>query len=134
VVAALEGGLGPIAEVSSAVRGEMDLTHLCFRHESGATSTATISIKADPRAAHSSTTFLGDGGVVEGRRRDPGGARPPDAVEELMESAASGRAHPADEQWGTHVVELLADAERRPARGAEVGHPGRRQTARRLRP
>jgi predicted dehydrogenase len=112
VVAALEGGLGPIVEVASAVRGEKDLTHLCFRHESGATSTATISLEADPRAEHSSTMFLGDAEVVElPGRQTPAERAHQTAVEELMESAASGRAHPADVHWGTHVVELLAAAE-----------------------
>ena len=113
LIAGLEGGLGPVTEVLSAARGEMDLTYLTFRHESGATSSAVLTIKADPRVHYSRGVFFGDADIVEAPGREtPAERAHQTAVEQLVGAASSGEAHPVDVHYGTRVVELLAEAER----------------------
>jgi predicted dehydrogenase len=113
VVAGLEGALGPVARVAAAAAGERDLVHLVLAHESGATSSVTLTIAADPRAGRASLTVWSDSGVRELPPSETSPVRAhATAVEELLAAAASGQRHPYDVSDGRRVVELLAEAER----------------------
>jgi predicted dehydrogenase len=104
--------LGPIARLT-AVGGEGDLAHLVITHESGATSTASVSLSVPPAGTNFETGVWGESGTailpqaqtiiaVEAYQL---------AVQELIESAESGEPHPVDVAFGTRVVELLVSAE-----------------------
>jgi predicted dehydrogenase len=104
--------LGPIDRLT-AVGGEGDLVHLVITHESGATSTASVSLSAPPTGTNFETGVWGESGTallpqeqtmsaVEAFRQ---------AVRELIESAESGEPHPLDVAFGARIVELLATAE-----------------------
>ncbi len=112
-VATLDATLGPATGVT-AVAGARDLVHLVLRHESGATSTATMSLFAPPAAVTHQTRIWGPSGTEQlpGRvaGEEVGGfAR---AAQELADSVAAGRPHPCDLRLGVRVTELLAQAER----------------------
>lgn len=103
--------LGPITDLT-AVGGEGDLVHLVVRHESGATSTASLSLFAPPEGSNFETGVWGEPGTAI----LPDSYWPPEesfqlAVEELVAAAESGESHPVDVAFGTRVVELLAAAE-----------------------
>ena len=107
----LTAALGPIASVR-ATGGPADLVVLAFSHESGATSTATLSLFAPPAAAGFEAAVWGEDGVVampprpDEAVRDAYGV----AVAELVECARTGTEHPIGVTFGAHVVEVLADA------------------------
>jgi predicted dehydrogenase len=112
VVSLLWTCLGPVTSVS-AVAGAADVTHLVLRHESGASSTATVTLSA-PAAASGNNLFVWG---EAGRSVMPAG--PFDSVEALrtaaVELAAAARpgapAHPCDARFGREVVRVLAAAE-----------------------
>lgn len=102
--------LGPIVELT-AVGGAEGLVHLVLTHESGATSTASISLSAPPAGTSFETGVWGESGT----------ALLPDsptssiesiqlAAKELIAAAEFGDSHPIDVAYGTRVVELLASA------------------------
>jgi predicted dehydrogenase len=118
-LATVTTGLGPVAEVS-VVSGVGDLVHLTFRHESGASSAAMVSLTVPPAARHNATTFFG----VEGALAMPAspGSAPAygRAIDELLGMVASGRRrHPCDVRFGREVVGILEAAERARRRPAE---------------
>jgi predicted dehydrogenase len=109
----LIGALGPISDIT-ARPGRRDLVHLVAGHESGASSTYTLSIDTPKPAAGASLTVWGPGGRF---------TMPPfasDASHALAtaarELAAAARLpvprHPCDVELGRSVVRLLAEAER----------------------
>ena len=103
--------LGPITDLT-AVGGEGDLVHLVVRHESGATSTASLSLFAPPEGSNFETGVWGESGTAILPESDtPFVESYQLAVEELVAAAESGDSHPVDVAFGTHVVELLASAE-----------------------
>ena len=104
--------LGPIRSVR-AVGGDGDLVTLVLRHESGATSTVSLSAFVPPAAAGFEAAVWGETGVVRMPPRPEGSASEllAMAAEELVAAAASGVPHEVDAAFGTHVVELLADAQ-----------------------
>jgi predicted dehydrogenase len=111
VVSMLWACLGPVTAVD-AVSGAADVTHLVLAHESGASSTATMTLSA-PSAASGNNLFVWGGA---GRSVMP--ATPIDfvdalrvAVTELSAAAATGRAHPCDARFGGEVVRVLAAAQ-----------------------
>ena len=112
-LAAFTGALGPVARVRAAAGAE-DLVHLVLHHESGATSTASLTLRAPVPAAGTELHVWGE----QGRSTMPGRLTSADealgvAVAELVEQAGSSLpAHPCDVHFGRHVVELLADAQR----------------------
>ncbi len=117
-LAMLFGALGPVAAVTAA-RGPRDVVHLVLTHDSGATSTAALSLTAPPQAVRTAVTLWGPSGFTE----MPAGERDPQqaaqvAVRELMASARTGQAHPCDVRLGQAVVDVLAAAE------AQLGQPG----------
>jgi predicted dehydrogenase len=112
VVSLLWTCLGPVSSVA-AMPGADDVTHLVLRHESGATSTATVTLTAPPAAAGNNLFVWGEAG----RSVMPAG--PVDAVAalrvavaELISCAeAGGQEHPCDVRFGRDVVRVLAQAQ-----------------------
>jgi predicted dehydrogenase len=120
----LSAALGPVTSLT-AVGGDADLVSLVIRHESGATSTAVLTLFAPPAAAGFEAAVWGDLGVSP----MPGGGTGPAsdvvaiAAQELVASALSGRPHEVDVTFGARIVELLADAQAQvdAARDGSVG-------------
>jgi predicted dehydrogenase len=115
----LAGGLGPIVDVN-AEGGEGDLVHLIMRHESGATSTATLTLNAPSAAINVEMTLWGESGV-ESVPRTP--SEPVDAftsaLHDLMSNVESGTTqHPCDVRFGARITQVLADAEAQIAESA----------------
>ncbi|WBQ06559.1 Gfo/Idh/MocA family protein [Kribbella sp. CA-293567] len=107
----LTGLLGPIGDIR-AVGGEGDLVHLVLTHESGATSTASLSLSAPPAGSNFETGIWGETGTAILPRGDtPAVDAFALAATELVAAAESGDSHPVDVAFGTRVVELLASAE-----------------------
>ena len=108
----LSNALGPVRSLT-AVGGERDLVTLVIRHESGATSTATLTVFAPPAAAGFEATLWGEDGLCHMPPRPEIAASELLAVaaEELVESVRSGQPHEVDVAFGARVVELLADAQ-----------------------
>ena len=69
----LTAALGPVVEIS-AVAGRRDLIHLVLRHDTGATSTATLSLFAPTAAAHHEVIVWGEQGTSRMPDHAPGGA------------------------------------------------------------
>lgn len=111
VVSMLWACLGPVVSVRAAAGGQ-DVTHLAFRHESGASSTATVTLSAPPPAAGTNLFVWGEAG----RSVMPAG--PVDAVpalgvalSELAATAAGDPPHPCDVRFGREVVRVLTAAQ-----------------------
>jgi predicted dehydrogenase len=107
----LSATLGPITGLT-AVGGAGDLVHLVLTHESGATSTASLSLFAPPGGTSFETGLWGENGTTV----KPDRGTPPEqslaiAAAELVVAAESGVPHPVDVAFGARVVELLAEAE-----------------------
>lgn len=103
--------LGPITGLT-AVSGEGDLVHLVLKHDSGATSTASLSLSAPPEGINFETGFWGSGGVISPPERStPVVECYSLAVTELIAAAESGDSHPTDVVFGAQVAALLAGAE-----------------------
>jgi predicted dehydrogenase len=108
----LEAALGPV-ETVTADAGTGDLVHLIFRHASGATSTASLTLNAPLAAVNVELSLWGPGGLST---MPQGGSTPQEAyataLRELLSNVATGeRAHPCDVHFGASVVKTLADAE-----------------------
>ena len=105
--------LGPVVRLV-AEPGGTQTTHLVIHHESGATSTATLTLSA-PDAADGFTMMLWG---PRGRTQLPiddvdSRAALTVAAQELVRLVATGaRTHPADLTTGRTVLRLLADAQR----------------------
>ena len=108
----LSAALGPVTSLT-AVGGDGDLVTLVIRHESGVTSTASLTVFAPPAAAGFEAALWGEVGVFPMPLRPD---RSPAellaiAAEELVESALSGEPHEVDVVFGARIVELLAGAQ-----------------------
>jgi predicted dehydrogenase len=111
VVSMLWACLGPVATVT-AMAGPDDVTHLVLTHDSGVTSSATVTLGVPPAAVGNSLFVWGEAG------RSVMPAAPIDAVEalhvavtELAAAADTGRAaHPCDVRFGREVVRVLVAA------------------------
>lgn len=113
VISLLWAALGPVTSVT-ADGGPADVSHLVLHHEGGASSTATVTQSAGPRAAGLEAHVWGE----PGRSAAPAGANDVltplrTAVAELAANARAGRAgHPCDVRFGREVGRVLAEAER----------------------
>jgi predicted dehydrogenase len=104
--------LGPVCDVT-ADGGRGDLTYLVLHHESGTTSTATLTLRAPAAAGGFRLEVWGEHGISTL-------PRPADAVialrvalGELAANARSGTtAHPCDVAFGRSVTQVLAAAQR----------------------
>jgi hypothetical protein len=98
----------------TADAGRDDVTHLVLHHDSGATSTVTVTLSATEAAAGFSLQLWGE----HGRSAAPADATEPaaalrTALTELAAGARAGRlAHPCDVQFGRDVGRVLAEAQR----------------------
>ncbi|MGW7681826.1 Gfo/Idh/MocA family protein [Kribbella sp. NPDC054772] len=113
----LSAMLGPIGELT-AVGGADGLIHLVLTHESGATSTASITLFAPPAGSNFETGVWGESGtaLLPERRTAPADALRL-AAEELVAAAESGESHPVDVAFGTRIVELLTFAQQQLSAG-----------------
>jgi predicted dehydrogenase len=113
LVSLLWASLGPVTSVT-ADAGLADVTHLILHHQSGATSTATVTLSAPGKAAGTELWVWGE----SGRSAAPMNAGDPvsalrTALIELVANARSGQvSHPCDARFGRDVVRILADAQR----------------------
>ena len=115
--------LGPVVEVMAA-DGPHTTSHLLLRHESGAVSTAALTLDAPAAAVGSEFVFYGVPGVVAvpdgvGRSVDAFGAAITELVRDVEAEAVS---HPCDVRFGRDVVAILcaADEARRAASTVRV--------------
>jgi predicted dehydrogenase len=105
--------LGDVEQILAAVPGPGNTTvHLVLRHVGGATSTATLGLTAPGPAAGTSVEFRGESGIATMPSDHDGSVvclgR---AIDALLESVSTGRAHNCDVRFGLRVVEILAAAE-----------------------
>jgi predicted dehydrogenase len=109
--------LGPVVSVAGA-RGREDLVHLVLTHESGATSTAALSLTMPPEATREGLAFYDERGWHD--RPDTGQAASGDvvshqqrAVTDLVAGIREGRTdHRCDVRFGAEVVRVLEQAQR----------------------
>ncbi|MGD0082794.1 MAG: Gfo/Idh/MocA family oxidoreductase [Acidimicrobiales bacterium] len=105
--------LGPVVHVT-ADAGLADVTHLVLHHESGATSTVTVTLSASSAAEGFNLYVWGE----HGRSAAPGETDQPEtalrvALTELADNARSGQvAHACDVNFGRDIVRVLADSQR----------------------
>ena len=106
--------LGDVERVMAAAPGPGDTVHLVLRHAGGASSTLTLSLTAPGAAAEGPVAeFRGEAGVTSmPENRDTEVTTLSRAIDALLTSARTGRAHECDVRFGLRVVEILADAER----------------------
>lgn len=110
-------------EAVTARPGVGDLAHLMLTHAGGATSTASVTLRASRRAVGSEVAFWGDRGIffmppMAGTSKDAF----VEAARELTAGVAAGRrSHPCDVHFGREVVRILAEAE---AQLGPAGGPG----------
>lgn len=111
VVSMLWACLGPVVSVRAAAGGQ-DVTHMAFRHESGASSTATVTLNAPPAAAGTNLFVWGEAGrsAMPSELVDPVPSLRT-AVAELTAAAGGGPPCPCDVRFGREVVRVLAAAE-----------------------
>ena len=112
VVSLLWACLGPVTSVS-AVAGTADVTHLVLGHESGASSTATVTLSAPAVASGNNLFVWGEAGrsVMPSTPFDPVQALRT-AASELVASASMARPeHPCDVTFGREVLRVLAAAQ-----------------------
>lgn len=100
--------LGDATEVHAA-RGPRDTVHLTLRHESGASSTALLTLSAPPEAAGVTVEFRGAHGVAAYPQDLAGSAT--DALSAAVDALVSGEPHACDARFGARVTEILAAAE-----------------------
>jgi predicted dehydrogenase len=110
-ISLLWASLGPVASVR-ADAGQADVTHLVLHHESGVTSTMTVTLSAPPAAEGVDIWLWGE----PGRSAAPVAigepvARLRTALTELVASAVSGQPHPCDVRFGRDVTAIIADAQ-----------------------
>ncbi|MFF4228172.1 Gfo/Idh/MocA family protein [Streptomyces sp. NPDC001820] len=102
--------LGDVTAVAAA-RGPVDTSHLVLRHESGASSTATLGLSAPVKAAGASIELFGDRGTVAMPRWSGAVRSFGAALDALLESARTGQAHECDVRFGLRLTEILGVAE-----------------------
>ena len=124
VVSLLWAILGPVETVTSDA-GSGDLTHLVLHHRGGATSTATVTLRAPDPADGFDLQVWG----LRGRSSVPQLAEDPApalraALTDLVANARSGRlSHPCDVRFGRDVTRVLAQAQRQLDAVRAAGNP-----------
>ena len=112
MVSLLWASLGPVTSVT-ADAGPADVTHLILHHQSGATSTTTLTLSATEEAAGFEAYLWGEHGrsaAPPGRADEVTALRI--ALAELIQSARPGHAaHPCDVRFGRDVGRILAEAQ-----------------------
>lgn len=109
----LDAALGPITEVVAARRTPEDLWHLILAHETGATSTATLSIRLPVTPTVTDFSVYGSHGHRAFDRSTGRSALDSFAalLDDLAAMIATGTAdHPCDVRRGLHLQHLLGEA------------------------
>ncbi len=108
-VSVLRTTLGPIV-AARGVPGEQDLVHAVFQHESGASSTASMTLWAADAADGFSTVLWGENGRQQLPVDDVDEAQALQvALAELTQNALAGvTQHPSDVRFGREIVAVLA--------------------------
>lgn len=108
----LTAALGPVAAIT-ATPGDGDLVTLVIRHDSGATSTATLSQYAPPAAASFDCTLWGEAGLAPMPKRPDGKIVQiyAAAATDLVTAATTGAPTRADARLGAAIVHVLAEAQ-----------------------
>lgn len=112
-VSLLWASLGPVTSVL-ADAGPADVSHLVLHHESGASSTVTVTLNATGAAEYFELYLWGEAGR-SAVPREQGEPLAPlrTALTELADNARSGQlAHACDVRFGRDVGRVLADAQR----------------------
>jgi predicted dehydrogenase len=112
VLSLLWACLGPISSVA-ATAGAKDLTHLVLGHESGASSTVTVTLSAPPAAAATNVYVWGEAGrsIMPNAPWDPVECLRT-ALSELLTMAETGQVkHPCDVRLGRDIACVLAAAQ-----------------------
>ncbi|PJE94547.1 oxidoreductase [Streptomyces carminius] len=109
--------LGDVADLEgsvAAVAGPGDLVQLALRHTSGAVGTCALGHTAAPAAAGTAVELRGAAGTaVMPEGKTDAVAAFGSAVDALLDSVRTGRAHPCDIRFGLRVTEILAAAQDR---------------------
>jgi predicted dehydrogenase len=108
----LDAALGPITEVRSAHRSDEDLWDVSFAHESGATSTATLSLRLPVQPSVVELAVWGEHGYRTLGRK-PGAAQESYTalLDDFAAMVASGTTeHPCDVHRGLHLQGLIERA------------------------
>jgi predicted dehydrogenase len=115
-VSLLWASLGPVVSVT-ADAGPRGVTYLVLHHESGVTSSATLTLDAPPAAESLDLLLWGEPGRSAAPLADRDVvASLRVALTELAAAARSGHpSHPCDVRFGRDVVAVLAEAERQVA-------------------
>ncbi|NUR08518.1 MAG: Gfo/Idh/MocA family oxidoreductase [Nocardioidaceae bacterium] len=105
--------LGPVVDVAGA-QGEADLVHLVLTHESGATSTAHLSLTMPPAATQAGLSFYDEDGWYDRPEVEGDAVKAHTlAVGELVDAVRAGRSdHRCDVRFGAEVVRVLERAQR----------------------
>jgi predicted dehydrogenase len=113
LVSLLWASLGPVRSVT-ARSGLADVTHLILRHQTGVTSTVTVTLEATESARFADLYLWGQAGrSVAPMETDQPVTPLRTALTELAANAGSGRSgHPCDVRFGRAVGQILADAQR----------------------
>jgi predicted dehydrogenase len=105
--------LGDVCEVAAAATGPRDTVHLILRHDTGASSTVTLSLTAPGAATGSTVELRGDHGITT---MPPNADTPVAAlnqmIDTLIDSARTGSPHDCDAAFGLRVVQILDQATR----------------------
>jgi predicted dehydrogenase len=114
VVSLLWECLGPVVAVTADF-GQADVVHLVLHHDSGVTSTTTLTLTAPPAAAGFDLCIWGASGrVAIPATQWPATEALRVALRELADNATAGRSHHACDVWyGRDIGRVLAMAERK---------------------
>ncbi|SNR84131.1 Gfo/Idh/MocA family protein [Actinacidiphila glaucinigra] len=103
--------LGDVTALT-AVQGPGDTVHLVLRHDSGASSTAALSLTAPPAAAGMTVELRGTTGVASLPDRADGPVPAfGNAIDALLTAVRTGVPHPCDARFAARVTELLVSAD-----------------------
>lgn len=109
----LAATMGPIIRVLAAVRGDHDVCHVLLAHESGATSTASLSIALPVDGAVGVTLYGKAGRLPMPPVTTPSVDCYGRLLDELVPLVRAGRPrHPLDARHGLRLQRLLDEAER----------------------
>ncbi len=110
----LEAGLGPVVDVLGATHGEHDVWQVLFEHDSGARSTATLSIGLPVEPGMVDVTLYGQAGRLSlPTRTTPARQSYATLLDELLAMVRTGRTeHPLGVRHGLHLQRLIDRVER----------------------
>lgn len=108
----MDAALGPVAEVLAATRSEPDVWHVILGHDSGVTSTVSLSMKLPLRPSVVSVDLYGESGHSALAARTTSAADCYAAMlDDLVTMVRTGSArHPCDVHRGLHLQRLLGQA------------------------